>query len=72
MFIDGTDLARKLPHTKLPPLQIAEMIASVAEALHHAHKQALVHRDIKPGNILLAKAGETFVTDFSQAPAFLV
>jgi serine/threonine protein kinase/formylglycine-generating enzyme required for sulfatase activity len=67
MFIDGTDLARKLRNTKLPPHQIAELIATVAEALHYAHKKGLVHRDIKPGNILLDRTSEAFVTDFGLA-----
>jgi serine/threonine protein kinase len=42
-------------------------VATVAEALHHAHKQGLVHRDIKPGNILLDKGGKPFVVDFGLA-----
>ena len=67
MFIDGTNLARKLLHAKLPVHQIAGLIATVAEAVHHAHMQGLVHRDIKPGNILLDKNGQPFVTDFGLA-----
>ena len=43
------------------------MIATVAEALHYAHRQGLVHRDIKPGNILLDKSGKPFVADFGLA-----
>ena len=42
-------------------------MATVAEALHHAHKQGLVHRDIKPGNILLDTGGKPFVADFGLA-----
>src|SRR5206468_8172870 len=39
----------------------------VAEALHHAHKNGVVHRDVKPGNILLDAAGRPFVADFGLA-----
>jgi serine/threonine protein kinase len=66
-FIDGTDLATKLKHFRLSLLESVEMVATVAEALHHAHKQGLVHRDIKPGNILLDKSGKPFVADFGLA-----
>ena len=48
-------------------MQAAELTATVAEALHYAHKQGLVHRDIKPGNILLASDGKPFVADFGLA-----
>ena len=47
--------------------EAVELVATVAEALHHAHKQGLVHRDIKPGNILLDKSGKPFVADFGLA-----
>ena len=43
------------------------MVATVAEALHYAHKQGVVHRDVKPGNILLDKSGTPFVADFGLA-----
>ena len=43
------------------------MVATVAEALHHAHKQGLVHRDIKPGNILIDHGGKPYVVDFGLA-----
>jgi eukaryotic-like serine/threonine-protein kinase len=48
-FIDGTDLATRLKQCRLSIHETVELVATVAEALHHAHKQGLVHRDIKPG-----------------------
>ena len=66
-YIDGTDLATRLIQSRLSLHESLELVATVAEALHHAHKQGLVHRDIKPGNILLDKSGRPFVTDFGLA-----
>jgi eukaryotic-like serine/threonine-protein kinase len=66
-YIDGTDLASRLKESRLPLHEAVELVATVAEALHHAHRQNLVHRDIKPGNILLDKSGKPFVADFGLA-----
>ncbi len=66
-FIDGTDLAERLQRGRLATHEAVELVATVAEALHHAHKNGLVHRDIKPGNILLDKDDRPFVADFGLA-----
>ena len=66
-FIDGTDLAGRLKRGRLAIPEAVELVATVAEALHHAHKHGLVHRDIKPGNILLDGADKPFVADFGLA-----
>src|SRR5450432_1307356 len=66
-YIDGTDLASRLKQSRLSIHETVELVATVAEALHHAHKQGLVHRDIKPGNLLLDKSGKPFVADFGLA-----
>src|SRR5262249_54757648 len=52
-YIDGCDLKAKSKMSRLSIEECAELVATVADALHHAHKQGIVHRDIKPGNILL-------------------
>ena len=66
-YIDGVNLAQRLKQSPLPAHEAAELVATVAEALHHAHKQEIVHRDIKPGNILLDMSGKSFVADFGLA-----
>src|SRR5262249_57056486 len=60
-FIEGSDLAKKLREARPSVTQSAELVATVAEALHHAHRKGLVHRDVKPGNLLLATAGKPHV-----------
>ena len=66
-YIDGTSLATRLKQSRLSIHEAVDLVATVAEALHHAHKQGLVHRDIKPGNILLDRSGKPFVADFGLA-----
>jgi len=66
-YIDGTDLSARLKQSRLSLSEAVELVATVAETLNHAHKQGLVHRDIKPGNILLDRSGKPFVGDFGLA-----
>jgi eukaryotic-like serine/threonine-protein kinase len=69
-FIDGTSLA-EIIHNEAPllPERAAEIALDVAKALDRAHTAGIVHRDIKPGNILITKDGHTKVTDFGIARA---
>ncbi len=66
-FVEGSDLAARIKQQRLSPTESAELIATVAEALHYAHTRQLVHRDIKPANILLDADGKPFVADFGLA-----
>lgn len=66
-YIDGTDLAKRLKQSRLSIHEAVELVATVAEALHYAHKQGLVHRDIKPSNLLIERSGKPFLADFGLA-----
>lgn len=66
-YIDGQSLHAKLKQGPLPIQQAAELIRQVAEAVHFAHVKGIIHRDIKPHNILLDQAGHPKVTDFGLA-----
>jgi serine/threonine protein kinase/formylglycine-generating enzyme required for sulfatase activity len=66
-LIEGSDLAKRLKQGRPSWVESAAIVATVAEALHSAHLRGLVHRDIKPGNILLDQSGQAFVADFGLA-----
>ena len=66
-FVEGRDLAQKIKHARPSVVASADLVATVAEALHYAHRNGLVHRDVKPGNVLLDTTGKPFVTDFGLA-----
>src|SRR5260370_28080259 len=57
-YIDGANLSTRIERSPLSLLEAVKVVATVAEALHHAHKQGLVHRDVTPGNILIDKSGK--------------
>jgi eukaryotic-like serine/threonine-protein kinase len=66
-FIDGTTLAERMRSRRYSHSEAAELIATLAGALHYAHQKGLVHRDIKPGNVLIDRQNVPFVADFGLA-----
>jgi len=66
-FIDGTDLRDRLRHARPSLRESAELVAVIAHALHHAHSRDLVHRDVKPANILIDLGGKPWLADFGLA-----
>jgi eukaryotic-like serine/threonine-protein kinase len=66
-FIEGSTLAQRIKDNRPSLAEAVQLAATVADTLHFAHKQGIVHRDIKPGNILLDAGGKPFVADFGLA-----
>ncbi len=66
-YIEGLTLRDFLSSGTPTNAKTAELVAAVARALHHAHEQGIVHRDVKPSNILVNAEGQPFVTDFGLA-----
>src|SRR5436309_930514 len=69
-FLRGKPLASVLAaRGSLPPAEIRQILVQVARALAYAHKSGIVHRDIKPDNIMFDEHGQAVVTDFGIAKA---
>jgi tetratricopeptide (TPR) repeat protein len=68
-YVEGEALARTLKRGPLPPDRVASMVRDVGSALDHAHAQGVVHRDVKPGNVLMRHDGVTKLVDLGIATA---
>jgi TolB-like protein/tRNA A-37 threonylcarbamoyl transferase component Bud32 len=66
-FVEGGQLDEVARRESIPIRHAAELIAKVARTVHYAHEHGILHRDIKPGNILLDQKGEPHLTDFGLA-----
>ena len=66
-LIEGNDLAARMGQGRLSFRDSAELVPTIADALHYAHTRGLVHRDIKPANILIDASGKPCVADFGLA-----
>jgi TolB-like protein/predicted Ser/Thr protein kinase len=66
-FVEGGQLDEVVKHTPISIRQAVELIAKVARTVHYAHEHGILHRDIKPGNILLDGKNEPHLTDFGLA-----
>ena len=72
-FVDGKgllELVLSSPQTRLPPVVAAEYIRQAALGLQHAHAAGLVHRDVKPGNVLVDRNGTVKILDLGLARIF--
>ena len=66
-FVDGGNLAERLKGPPLSDKAAAKLVATLAEAMRHAHERGVIHRDLKPANVLLARDGAPKITDFGLA-----
>lgn len=67
-LVPGDSLAKILEKRKfLPEVEVLDIVAQTARALYSAHQEGLVHRDVKPGNLLITPEGQVKITDFGIA-----
>src|SRR5215212_2806823 len=68
-YVDGEPLSRMLRRGPLRPEEVRRMVLDLGEALDHAHAQGIIHRDVKPANVLIREDGVTKLADLGIAIA---
>jgi serine/threonine protein kinase/parvulin-like peptidyl-prolyl isomerase len=66
-YLPGGNLKERLKKGPLPWLEAVKLLEPVARALEYAHSMGVIHRDVKPSNILITKSGDPMLTDFGVA-----
>jgi eukaryotic-like serine/threonine-protein kinase len=66
-FVEGGNLAQRIDGVPQPARKAAELVETLARAIHAAHQSGTIHRDLKPGNVLLGADGAPKITDFGLA-----
>jgi serine/threonine-protein kinase len=66
-LVEGQSLSRKLKTGPLPEREAAQLVQTLAQAVHYAHQHHVIHRDLKPANVLIASTGTVKLMDFGLA-----
>ena len=66
-YVQGESLKERLKDGAIPVSEVTNMLRQIAKGLHEAHQRGIVHRDIKPGNIMITETGQVKIMDFGLA-----
>src|SRR5947208_14088419 len=66
-YVEGKNLSQLVDNRPLPPARAARYVKLIAEAIHYAHVQAILHPDLKPSNVLVDASDQPRITDFRLA-----